>query len=265
MKFNKRGEKTLKTLCIAPAELLRFCVLSKSTTCEGYMKMSGAGLEHRGVDACYCAMIKVSTKGWNKRHSHEELCVEWDKIIGAVGKTTDLVTLRLFLREGKEEPERLLEIVIDADQTYKCTTTIDCNREGNPHHKLRFPRIPKHDQSASATIDGFRLKEAVKRIEQIGSLHTLTIGRKTTLSIKGELTSRSIELTRLEGTKRKGESISQYSGQYLTDICSVFGTKTKPKGHALLLTGTNHPLTIRGINDLVNWDWMVAPRVEGEA
>ena len=277
-KYNKDGEKTLKTLRIKPDELLRFCKVALTTTEDAEVRMTSAGIESCGVDPSHVSMMKVWTRGYKKQHQAEIFCMEWRLLHEAVGRTDNEVILRYYmkrgeaqspipdsenegLRHGYKKPTFVLEVMVDRGKPHECVTKIICL----DRQHIQRPKIPKMTLDSRISVDGFRMKEAVKRLAAVGDLVTLSIGRKSTLSIVGGRVKRSMQLTPLMGKRdTKGKCTTQFSLQYLTSVCSLFGTKTKAAGHATLYSANKYPLKMRSLEDVIEWEFFLAPRVAGD-
>jgi len=241
--------------------LARFIKYAKTLVEEAVFYFGQDGFFIRVVDPSHVAMAVIATPGCDRQASsaspecENKWGLELSKLERCLDKTESHITLVL-----DENANRLLAV------NDKCETSIRPLDRQN----MQAPRIPigVTDMTHSFDIDSRDWLKGAKRLNDIGDLVTLSINEASTacFSISGESDSRTYTLS--DDTTGEGVCSTQYSLQYILPFAKAIPQTKKGATTFRVRWGDRFPLfleSIEGGNDIVEWEFFLAPRVDGDS
>jgi len=213
---------------------------------EVWLYFTESGIFTRAVDNSFVAMAEVSFHGTDTT----------DEVIGVVGvDVKDLVNCI-----DKDEKHITLvpqhefsELLVVNDN---CMTTLKAYDE-----EPVTPKTPELDLTTFTTIGSIQFDKACKRMKSVGDDYVI----RTTEGGRVKLICKSGSITReynLSDTYAGDPARAQYSGQYLLGLCKAIPTTKNAAIDLLIEWEDDKPLMVTGKDDLVRWQYMLAPREE---
>jgi len=180
----------------------------------------------------------------------EMMGIELGKLAKCIDKTESHITIVVESDTGK------LRIVND-----NCESML----RGLDRQNVQVPNIPDFTGKEMTTfeIDSITWLKSCKRMDDVADLITLrTRENGVYWTTGGESFSREYKLT---DTYTGEEIAAQYSNQYVLGLAKKQPITKKNHTTFKVSFGENYPLLIESIDDMVNWQYFLAPRIEGDA
>ena len=225
---------------------------------EAVFYFTDTGFYCRVVDASHVCMMALQTPGCRDSGGNNEsdmvyeemMGVELSKLLKCIDKTESHITIVVESDTGK------LRIVND-----NCESMLRVFDRQN----MQSPKIPDFSGMEVTTfeIDSITWLKSCKRMDDVADLVNLeTRENGVYWSVGGESFSREYKLT---DTYTGEEITAQYSNQYVLGLARKQPTTKKNHTTFKVSFGENYPLLIESIDDIVNWQYFLAPRTEGDA
>ena len=225
---------------------------------EAAFYFTDVGFYCRVVDPSHVCMMALQTpgcvdNGGNGAHNegdYEEMMgVELSQLRKCIDKTESHITIVVERDTGK------LRIVND-----NCESMLRALDRQNIS-----PKIPDFSDIEMTTfeIDSITWLKSCRRMDDVADLVNLEARQNGMYwSVGGESFSREYKLT---DTYTGEEIAAQYSNQYVLGLAKKQPTTKTNHTTFKVSFGKNYPLLIESIDDLVNWQYFLAPRIEGDA
>jgi len=220
---------------------------------EAAFYFTDTGFYCRVVDASHVCMMALQTPG----------CVD--------NKTMDLVYENAMgidlvqLNKCIDKTESHITIVVESDKGQLRAVNNNCESviRALDIQNVQTPRIPDIEPQTSFEIDSITWLKSCKRMSDIADLINLvTNERGVHWSFKGEQFSREYKLT---DTYTGEDATAQYSNQYVLRLAKRQPITKKNHTNLRVSFGERNPMRIDSIDDIVNWQYFLAPRTEGDA
>ena len=233
--------------------LARFIDYTSCLEEEVKINFTPTGFGARIVDPCHVAMLTISTPGWGHESDGVKVGIDLSQLKRCIDKDEEHITLVV-------SPDGMKFLAVND----KCETSIyplDRN--------MAEPRIPELDTPQTSFIIGSKeWLKACKRMYDVSDLTTL-LGRDdgtVVFTTEGDYTtSRTYHLS----DEMVGEPVrTQYSLDYLVTFASRFPKSKRDAITFRVEWGDSYPLLLSSIedgNDTVDWQYFLAPRLDGEA
>ena len=222
---------------------------------EAVFYFTYTGFYCRVVDASHVCMMALQTPGCVDNNLqgdsmvYEEMMgVELSKLLKCIDKTESHITIVVESDTGK------LRIVND-----NCESVLRALDRQN----MQSPKIPEIEPQTTFEIDSITWLKSCRRMDDIADLINLVTNENGVYwSAGGESFKREYKLT---DTYTGEEVTAQYSNQYILALARKQPTTKKNHTTFKVSFGEYYPMRIDSIDDIVNWQYFLAPRVEGDA
>tara|TARA_Y100000310_G_scaffold329719_1_gene400086 strand:- start:2812 stop:3678 length:867 start_codon:yes stop_codon:yes gene_type:complete len=225
---------------------------------EAAFYFTDVGFYCRVVDPSHVCMMALQTPGCRDSGGNNEsdmvyeemMGVELSKLLKCIDKTESHITIVVESDTGK------LRIVND-----NCESMLRALDRQN----MQSPKIPDFSGMEVTTfeIDSITWLKSCKRMDDVADLVSLETNENGVYwSAGGESFKREYKLT---DTYTGEEITAQYSNQYVLGLAKKQPITKKNHTTFKVSFGKNYPLLIESIDDIVNWQYFLAPRIEGDA
>jgi len=218
---------------------------------EAVFHFTDTGFYCRVVDSSHVCMMALQTPGcgdWGGPAAGGRMGVELSKLLKCIDKTESHITIVVESDKGK------LRIVND-----NCESML----RGLDIQNMQSPKIPEIEPQTTFEIDSITWLKSCRRMDDIADLVDLVTNESGVYwSAGGESFKREYKLT---DTYTGDEVTAQYSNQYVLGLARKQPTTKKNHTTFRVSYGANYPMRIDSIDDIVNWQYFLAPRVDGDA
>lgn len=228
---------------------------------EAAFYFTDVGFYCRVVDPSHVCMMALQTPGCRDSGGHNKSDMVYEEMMGI-----ELSQLRKCI----DKTESHITIVVERDNQKLRIVNDNCESmlRALDRQNMQSPKIPDFSGKEVTTfeIDSITWLKSCKRMDDVADLVNLEARESGVYwSVGGESFSREYKLTDA-WTSLSGDDIkAQYSNQYILALAKKQPTTKKNHTTFKVSFGQNYPLLMQSIDDIVNWQYFLAPRVEGDA